>query len=390
MNVQVGYCTNVHAGADLDATRRNLAEHALAVKQRLGPQQPLGIGLWLSASAAASLREAGRLDEFSAWLADVGLVPFTLNGFPYGDFHQEVVKHNVYRPTWRDPARLDYTLDLIAVLDRLLPAGLEGSISTLPLQWGVPVPTREDLAGSAAHLRTVADCLCRLEQERGRLIYLCLEPEPGCVLERCEDVIRYFEQDLLPGNDEDKIRRYLRVCHDVCHTAVMFEDQSDVLRRYRQAGIGVGKIQVSSAIVAPLDRLTADDRKAALAQLRTFAEDRYLHQTTIRERGQNEATFFADLPHALERARPDEPPPAEWRVHFHVPIYLERFGLLATSRDHIHACLRAAGQHEQLSHFEIETYAWGVLPESLRQPLLADGIARELRWFCEECLSKRA
>jgi hypothetical protein len=34
-----------------------------------------------------------------------------------------------------------------------------------------------------------------------------------------------------------------------------------------------------------------------------------------------------------------------------------------------------------LSHFEVETYAWGVLPEALRKRRLADGIADELRWL---------
>ena len=33
-------------------------------------------------------------------------MPFTFNGFPYGDFHQSVVKHRVYEPTWADAERL--------------------------------------------------------------------------------------------------------------------------------------------------------------------------------------------------------------------------------------------------------------------------------------------
>ena len=71
----------------------------------------------------------------------------------------------------------------------------------------------------------------------------------------------------------------------------------------------------------------------------------------------------------------------QWRVHFHVPIYVERFGLLSTSRPDIEACLHAVRQCPELSHFEIETYAWTVLPESLRQPSLAEGIAAEIRWL---------
>ena len=257
MTYQLGYCTNVHAGADLDQTRANLQQHAVAVKQIVRPHASLGIGLWLSAAAARSLRQEGRLGEFQAWLEESGLLPFTLNGFPYGDFHQSIVKHRVYHPTWCEQARLDYTRDLAAIQHQLLPPGMEGSISTLPLQWGHPEPTADELARSAANLAAVAEYLQRLEHQTGRLIYVCLEPEPGCVLQRSSDVVRFFEQFLLPGRNENTIRRHLRVCHDVCHAAVMFEDQAEAVGRYRAAGIGIGKVQVSSAVALCLDDLAA-------------------------------------------------------------------------------------------------------------------------------------
>src|SRR6516165_8151833 len=111
LTVQFGYCTNVHAGADLEQTRANLERFAVAVKSRASPRDPMGIGLWLSASAARKLREESHLAAFRDWLRERGLVPYTVNGFPYGDFHQKVVKHQVYLPTWQTRARLDYTLD---------------------------------------------------------------------------------------------------------------------------------------------------------------------------------------------------------------------------------------------------------------------------------------
>ena len=267
MTYQLGYCTNVHAGADLDQTRDNLQQHALAVKRIVSPNSPLGIGLWLSASAARSLRQDGRLGEFQAWLAESGLLPFTINGFPYGDFHQTVVKHQVYHPTWCEQARLDYTLDLVAIQHQLLPQGMEGSISTLPLQWGHPEPRADELARSAANLAAIAEYLERLERDTGRLIYVCLEPEPGCVLQRSSDVVRFFEQFLLPGRSERPIRRHIRVCHDVCHAAVMFEGQAEAVGRYHAAGIGIGKVQVSSAVALSPGRLgwrrpAASDRAA--------------------------------------------------------------------------------------------------------------------------------
>ena len=74
-------------------------------------------------------------------------------------------------------------------------------------------------------------------------------------------------------------------------------------------------------------------------------------------------------------------PRGEWRVHFHVPIYLQEFGLLRATQEQIGQCLKAAKKHTDCKHFEVETYAWGVLPAELKQPDLAAGIAEELKWF---------
>lgn len=379
MHLQVGYCTNVHAGANWGAARENLARHALAVKDAVRPNTTMGVGLWLSAAAARELLASGGLEEARGWLDDVGLSPFTFNGFPYGDFHQPVVKHCVYEPTWWDEERRRYTLDLIEIQHALLPAGMEGSISTLPIAWGQPQPAEAQLRAAARELRAVAERLARLEADEGRVISLCLEPEPGCYLQRCEDIVRFFESYLLPEGNEAAVRRHLRVCHDVCHAAVMFEDQAEVVRRYRAAGLEIGKVQVSSAIHAPLNKLDGVGRHGALEQLATFAEDRYLHQTVVRGAGGEQ--FYEDLPAALAAVRDPASENAAWRIHFHVPIYLDRFGALETTQDDILRGLEATRDLSHVSHYEVETYAWSVLPEELAQPQLAQGIAEEMRWF---------
>jgi hypothetical protein len=378
MQPQIGYCTNVHAGATWPAARANLERHALAVKAAVRPHTTMGVGLWLAAEAARELRASG-VAEAKAWLDDVGLLPFTFNGFPYGDFHQPVVKHRVYHPTWWEDARRDYTLDLIEIQHALLPPGMEGSISTLPIAWGEPRPSEEQLQGAARRLCEVADRLARLEADEGRVISICLEPEPGCLLQRSDDVVWFFEQYLFRKRNESAVRRHLRVCHDVCHAAVMFEHQPEVFHRYIDAGIAIGKVQVSAAIHVPLNRIGNEERRQAFEQLREFAEDRYLHQTVVHSDGGDQ--FYEDLPQALA-AHPD-PPAADkaWRIHYHVPIYLKHFGALKTTQGDIVQCLAAVRDLSRVGHFEVETYAWSVLPEELKQPNLADGIAEEMRWF---------
>ncbi len=382
---RLAYCTNVHPGRDLAATRAALEEHAVAVKARYSPDQPMAVGLWLAAEPARELLENPiELASFARWLADEGLVPCTFNGFPYGDFHQAVVKHRVYEPAWWSEGRARYTQDLARILDALLPAGVVGTISTLPLGW----PPGGDAVGllrrAAEQLEVVVEFLRRLESESGRRIVLCLEPEPGCLLQSSRDVVEFFESYLWPRRESDWWSHHLGVCHDICHSAVMFEPQVEALQRYRESKITIGKVQISAAVRMWLEGFTLEERAAQRGELAAFAEDRYLHQTVWRSES-GETRFFADLPSAL--ADPDGLEQSEWRTHFHVPVFLKQFGRLETTQDDIERFLSALGKDEVL-HFEVETYAWSVLPEELREASLAEGIAREMAWAAVRLVNK--
>ncbi len=379
---RLAYCTNVHAGESLVETRANLERHALAVKRDLAPNEPLGVGLWLSARAVRELLSTNGTGAFARWLCEQGLEVFTLNGFPFGDFHRPVVKHLVYEPHWGHPDRLAYTLDLVRMLAELLPAGGEGSISTLPIGWRPSVRADAVQEAAAQQILKAVEAMAALAKQGGPLIHLDLEPEPGCLLERSADVVEFFERWLLPLEDRTTLLRHLRVCHDVCHAAVMFEDQEDILRRYDAAGLSIGKVQISSAVEARFDGLSPGQRHKALEQLRGFAEPRYLHQTVIRLEAERRADrFYPDLPLALQSAAPPGIPCGHWRVHFHVPIFAKDLGLLQTTRSEITRCLELLGPRLDVHHYEVETYAWSVLPAAMYGGELAAGIARELRWL---------
>ena len=59
----LGYCTNVHAGPSLSATRDNLERYAVAVKAEVSPDAPMGVGLWLSRQATTELTAEGCLED---------------------------------------------------------------------------------------------------------------------------------------------------------------------------------------------------------------------------------------------------------------------------------------------------------------------------------------
>lgn len=374
----LGYCTNVHAAQSFDELLSNLDRHALAVKQRLSPERPMGVGLWLPASAAREVEHRGLDERLRDWLGERQLLAYTMNGFPFGDFHADVVKHRVYRPTWAEAERVEYTERLARLLATLVPEGGEGSISTVPIGWPSDVDNDAAVGAAAANLRRVAETLAEIEQRAGRWIHLDLEPEPGCVLDTAADVAGFFERRLLGGADEDRVRRHLGVCHDVCHAAVMFEPQAEAIARYRDAGVPIGKVQLSAAVHAPFDELDSAGRLEAIAQLRQFDEPRYLHQTNLGVDG----PLVDDLPEALAGLAEggDDAEPEPWRVHFHVPLFVERFGRLATTSGEVVEAMRLLAGGGEVRHFEAETYAWGVLPESMRAATLDEGIAEELAW----------
>lgn len=378
----VGYCTNVHAGEDLETTQAQLEQHAVEVANQL--QIPhLAVGLWLSRKTSQQLLSTdSAVGDFSDWLNRKGLIPYTLNGFPFGNFHQEVVKQEVYLPTWADPARLNYTSDLATILVQLLkrcqqPAAHTGTISTLPLGW--PETGQDIRKDSARNLMTLVQRLDQLHQESGIHIQVCIEPEPGCVLGDMNSTLDFFEHFLLTGDlaTDNRIRQYLSVCYDICHSAVMGENATENLNRIRELQLDVGKVQVSSAVTVDFDR-QSDQQQHELCwqRLTEFNEPRYLHQTCVFLDGQRH--FFEDLPLALAtaplRCR------GRWTVHFHVPISESAAGDLQTTQCEITEFISACQRLDvHPIHWEVETYAWNVLPADMQRPTLAEGIADEIR-----------
>ena len=376
----IGYCTNVHAGVDLSSICNNLDEFAVPARDASGADE-LGVGLWIPAQAAGELTNS--VANFSKFLTERRLRAFTINGFPFDNFHQPVVKYAVYKPTWWQQERLDYTRKLADILAELLPESeAVGSISTLPIAWADEHASDENLAIAGASFRELAAYLQTIEEKQGKRIVVAIEPEPGCVLDTTQKVIDWFEQQL----PDKSHRRYLSVCHDICHSSVMMETQQDALSKLAEAGIAIGKVQVSNAIIADWHSMAEGRQREAIAQLSEFAEDRYLHQTG-RLKADGSFELAEDLPQLLRSAESEQQLACgdqRWVVHFHVPIFLERFGHLRTSQDDTLDCLRFLNQCDSIEftgHLEIETYAWTVLPHSMRRRGLSEDIAREIFWL---------
>ena len=343
------YCTSIHPANGWEAVLANLHTNAPPLKARLSPDAPFGLGLRLSGAESAELLDGDRLSRFRDWLDAEGLYVFTLNAFPHGAFHGQPVKSDVHAPDWRSEERVAYTLRMAEILEALLPDGQMGTISTNPLSYG-PWLDDDGLARCTANVARVGEAL------RGTRVALAIEPEADGALADCADLIQWWPDEL--------DREHVTVCFDACHAAVAYEDPAEVLGALADAGIRVGKAQLSAALrVAP----------AARDQLRAFADPVYLHQVTQHDPFHT----WADLPEALSETtgRGDE-----WRVHFHVPIFLERYGALESTQDHLIAAIE--GVRGVTGHLEIETYTWDVLPAELKASSV-DSIAREYEWVLD-------
>ena len=379
------YCTNIHPAKGFSEVWESLKQHALPLKASLSPEAPFGIGLRLSGDESRELLAGDTLTEFKTWLDENGLYVFTMNGFPYGPFHGEAVKAQVHAPDWRTDERVAYTLRLAQILAELSPEGVTGGISTSPLSYKAWI---DEDAATWRHLTEnvveVAACLAELHAERGILIHVDLEPEPDGLLENMGELIQFFETWLLKyGADRLAQRldisietaratllRHIQVCFDTCHVALAYEDPADVLAQLQKLGIQVGKVQLSSAL--ELSPQSADETKRVLEP---FNEPVYLHQVIQEQNG--ELRRFPDLPDALAALPQGEGD--RWRVHFHIPVFLDCTEAFRTTQETILKTLALHRKTPFTEHFEVETYTWSILPDALKLDLTAS-IERELRW----------
>ncbi len=408
--LHLAYCTNVHRGETWVETFDSLNTHTLRVKERVQPKGRYAIGLRLSDVASRELADPKTLLAFQHWLDQHDCYVFTINGFPFGQFHGTRVKENVYLPDWTDPRRLDYTTRLFDLLAQLVPPGVEGSVSTLPGSFKDFITSPDQERAIRDNIWRCVEHVAKLSERTGRNFHLGLEPEPFGYFENASETVKFFNQLRDEHPSDPRLTTHLGVNYDTCHFAIEFEEPAEALKHFQQHAIRISKIHLSNA-------LKLRPTPAALHRLVAFADDVYLHQVIVRhteERGLQPAstpddrtirelpkdasasqtlkrrerrapeslTKFRDLIPALSSSLATTPAPGdEWRVHFHVPLQMQPTAELDTTADHVVGLLNCLQAQPQLcSHLEMETYTWAVLPEPLRSLDVVDQLVAEYDW----------
>ncbi len=384
------YCTNIHSGESWNEHFAELKKYIPTIKKNLSANEAFGIGLRLSNTASLDLIKDENLETFKTWLIHENCYVFTLNGFPYGNFHSSEVKDKVHLPDWLTNERVYYTNRLINILAELLPDNLEGGISTSPLSYrhwhGTTQEKKIAFEKSTLNILKVVEQCSEIKALTGKIIHIDIEPEPDGLLETTDELIHWYNHYLLPkaydyfqikfgyhaGKIETLIKRHIKVCYDVCHVAVGFENHEEAIQKLAKENIGIGKIQLTAAIKADMGA----DKSKLEAEFQLFSESTYLHQVVALQ-SDNSLKRYTDLPFALAEIRHVNN--KEWRAHFHVPLFVENYGTLKSTQEDIAQVLAIQKKHNISQHLEIETYTWEVLPEGLKLPI-DKSIIREFTW----------
>ena len=157
-------------------------------------------------------------------------------------------------------------------------------------------------------------------------MHLNIEPEPDGLIGNGLDFFHWYTDYLLPLSHSyltkkrtwheaiatEAVTHHVRLCYDVCHFAVGYEDPVPVLTALKKHGIKIGKLQISVALKAHLP-VDENDRAPVINAFRQFNEDTYLHQV-IAQRKDSSLMHYRDLPQALgDAANPDV---TQWRGQF--------------------------------------------------------------------------
>tara|TARA_Y100000589_G_scaffold155881_1_gene148444 strand:- start:766 stop:1824 length:1059 start_codon:yes stop_codon:yes gene_type:complete len=349
----------------------------MSVRDRVSQNKAYAIGLRLSNLASRELSDPAVLETFQQWLKDQNCYVFTINGFPFGNFHGTRVKEQVYVPDWTSKDRLEYTNRLFDLIAVLVPDGVDGSVSTLPGSFKEFITEESQEIQIRENIWQCVEHISDLSARTGKALHLGLEPEPCGYFETSTETVCFFESLYAQHPNDSRLYEHLGVNYDTCHLAVEYEEPKTAIGALRDAGLRISKLHLSAALIVQPDDTVKGNLKA-------FEDDVYLHQVIEKTR-LGTLNRYRDLGAALAADIEAE----EWRIHFHVPLHSPDGDWFKTTREHIKGVLDLLQEDPALcSHLEMETYTWEVLPNQMKNRDVVDQLVGEYEWTLGELTAR--
>jgi hypothetical protein len=375
-NKFLSYCTNIHPAESWSDTYQSLKDHLPQIKSKVSPNQDFGLGLRLSNQAVNELLLNDTYKEFDQWLEENSVKIMSVNGFPFGEFHQYKVKENVHSPDWFTEERRIYTYHIVKLLSLMKNTLNEVGISVSPLGYRHKYEgsQKEILLEKSAYAFKELAIICEsIEQQTGKYIHIDIEPEPDAVLENAAEIVSFFSNYLSKEQTFASLRRYITVCLDVCHFAVSFDDIAASIRLFKANNIKIGKVQLSSAIKL----VKNEENRYDLKLLDDFIDSIYLHQVVMHRRN-GDLIKLRDIVEYKYLNSAVLNQITEIRSHIHVPLFTDSYKNFLFTQEQVINILSMFDDID-CSHWEVETYTWHLLPKELKLPLV-ESIVRELEW----------
>ncbi|QQG46733.1 MAG: metabolite traffic protein EboE [Candidatus Azosocius agrarius] len=385
------YCTNIHNGEFWKDILYVLKFHSRKLRNILLNYDAFGIGLRISNFAVLDLNKFSYILELKKWLMCNNFYIKSLNGFPYGFFSSNYIKDDVYFPNWSNFNRYLYTRRLILFFSVILGKYNNGGISTVPISYKYFVYNfiyNNVYIKSVKYLCNLIILLFNVYFNKKILLHLDVEPEPDCVVSNTSDFIFFFKKWLISRceiylvlffpfykkNVIFSIFDYIKICFDFCHSAVQFETLKQSFNSIFIFDVNFGKFQISSALKLDLKFYNNINIFSYLP------ETPYVHQVIGN-------TFYGDIitykDISLSFLFLYKKNFMEYRVHYHVPIFLEFYGIFESTQKYIIDIINFIKNKKGNFLFEIETYTFDILPCYLKLNVLYS-LKREYEWLLKK------
>ena len=140
------------------------------------------------------------------------------------------------------------------------------------------------------------------------------------------------------GEARHCLLEHLRVCLDTCHLAVAYEDPAAALNTLAENGIQVGKVQITAGLKVELPA-NGGPRRPWPGNWSPSPSPPTCTRSSPGDRGRPPVGFPTwRRPCRCSTAAFG----AQCRIHYHMPLFVERYGHLASTGDDTRAVLRLA------------------------------------------------